>query len=334
MDANNIALEILGTGTHTPGTRVVSEEIDRRLGKRPGWIRDRTGVDVRSFVAAGEDVITMGATAARAALLEAGVGARELDAIIAVGSLPHQAIPCSAVFLQRALGLGDRGIPAFDVNATCLGFLVALDLVAQCIATGRFRRVLLVASEVATAGLNLDDPATAGLFGDGAAAVVVGAARRSGPALLATHLETYAEGAEYCQVRAGGSGLHPRHDLDAFMAGTYFEMQGKATYRLAADRLPQFIDTLFSRAGVRPGDIDAWVPHQASGLAIAHLASMLAIPVERLVMTLATRGNQISASIPTALDAGRRDGRIRSGRLVALIGTGAGLSLGGAVLRI
>ena len=333
MPGSGIAFQVLGTGEYIPGRRVSSEEFDRRWGKPIGWTFERTGVAERAFVAEGEDVVAMGAAAARLALDSANIKDTELDAIIAVGSVPVQAIPCTAVFLQRALNLAGSGIPAFDVNATCLGFLAALDLVAQSIATGRYRTVLIVASELASAGLNWDDSSTAGLFGDGAAAVVVGVPRKDGAVLLASHLQTYSEGADFCQVRAGGTRLHPRQHPDQFLAGTFFEMSGRATYKLAAELLPGFLSTLLERSGVRAGDVDVWIPHQASGLAIGHLQAALSIPAGRLVLTLETHGNQISASLPVALHHGIASGRVRPGDVVALIGTGAGLSLGGAILR-
>lgn len=334
MSGTAVSLQILGSGEFAPATTVRSEAVDERLGRPPGWTERHTGVAARAVAMGGEDVLRMGVAASREALANARIEPNELDAVIAVGSVPMQAIPCTAVFFQRELGLGDHGIPAFDINATCLGFLVALDLVAQSIATGRFRRVLIVASELASAGVNPEDPLTAGLFGDGAGAIVIGPPEENGSSrLLATQLQTYSAGAEYCQVRAGGSRLHPRRNLQAFLDGTYFEMDGKPTYRLAAERYPAFIDSLFRKAGVRPDDIDVWVPHQASGKAIAHLADALSLRQDRLILTLPTRGNQISASIPVALHVGIRDGRIRPGCLVALVGSGAGLSFGGAILR-
>jgi 3-oxoacyl-[acyl-carrier-protein] synthase-3 len=333
-NARAIALEILGSGEHVPQRRVWSEDFDRRWGKSAGWTRRHTGVASRAFTGPDESVLTMGAAAARQALEDGGLDGSTLDAIVAVGSVPAQAIPCTAAMLQRELGLADTGIPAFDVNATCLGFVVALDLVAQGIATGRFDRVLIVASEVASAGLNWNDTETAGLFGDGAGAVIVGATRNERAALLATHLQTYSAGAELCVVRAGGTLLHPRtKPAEEFLAGTYFEMRGRKTYRFAAEILPRFLETLCARAGIAAADIDAWVPHQASGLAISHLQSALGLRDEKFVLTLDTHGNQISASLPIALHRGRTQGRVGSGRLVALLGTGAGLSFGGAILR-
>jgi 3-oxoacyl-[acyl-carrier-protein] synthase III len=190
-----------------------------------------------------------------------------------------------------------------------------------------------VASEVASAGLNWDDPSTAGLFGDGAAAVIVAAAQRPGAALLASNLQTYSEGVEYCQVRACGTRLHPRLHPETYLAGTYFEMRGRQTYKLAAELLPAFLRTLLARAQLEIDEVDIWIPHQASGLAISHLKSALRLEAAQIMLTLETHGNQISASLPIALHRAISDQRIRAGGAVALIGTGAGLSMGGAILR-
>ncbi|MFM2289166.1 MAG: hypothetical protein RL684_2309 [Pseudomonadota bacterium] len=330
---NRVALQLLGSGEYIPGLRVDSSEFDRRWGKPAGWTQDQTGVVTRAFIAPGEDVVTMGAAAARAALGDAQVDPGSLDAIIAVGSVPAQAIPCTAAFVHRELGLGSSGVAAFDVNATCLGFLAALDMVAQGIATGRYRRVLLVASEVASAGLNWDDPATAGLFGDGAGAVVLGTPVRSGPVLRATRLQTFSEGAEHCQIRAYGTRTNFRDYPEAFQRGSQFEMNGRETYRLAASVLPGFLDELLADAGISASEVDVWIAHQASGGALKHLQRHLGLPEQRFAMILQDHGNQISASLPLALHHARRSGLAKPGNILALVGTGAGLSVGGAVLE-
>ena len=332
MRARDIPLQVLGSGEYVPSTRTSSDELDRRWGKPLGWTERHTGVASRAYAATGENVVSMGAAAARDALAAAHMEARELDAIVCVGSVPHQAIPCTGAFLQRALGLEHSGIPAFDVNATCLGFLVGLDLIAQSIATGRYRTALLVASESVSLGLHGEDRSTAALFGDGAAAVVVGAPRREGALLLASHLQTFSTGLECCQIRAGGSGLSPRENMNEYLAATAFEMQGRQTYKLAAQLLPQFLATLLDRARVEAPAVDVWIPHQASARAIEHLQNVLELPTERFVMTLDTCGNQVSASLPIALHRGITTGKIQPGHTVALVGSGAGLAFGGAVL--
>jgi 3-oxoacyl-[acyl-carrier-protein] synthase-3 len=328
-----IGLEVLGSGEYVPSERVESAALDRRWGRRDGWTFEHTGVESRAFASADEDVVSMGAAAARLALDDAGLFATQIDALIAVGSVPAQAIPCTAAFIHRALGVADSGVAAFDINATCLGFLAALDLVASAIGTGRYRHVMIVASEMASAGLNMEDGAIAGLFGDGAGAIVLGAPRREGR-LLASNLRTFSSGVEHCQVRAGGTRLHPRHrPAEEHLAGTFFEMNGPTTYRLAASVLPAFLDDLLAKAGISVGDVDTWIAHQASGKALSHLEKHLGLPPERFVRTLSTHGNQISASLPITLHHARRAGRLVPGSVSVLIGTGAGLSVGGAVLR-
>jgi 3-oxoacyl-[acyl-carrier-protein] synthase III len=327
-----IALAILGTGEYAPAHRMSSASLDERLGKTPGWSERHTGVAERGVAGADETVITMGAAASRRAVEKAGMSVSDLDAIIAVGSIPAQAIPCTAVLLQRELGLGNSGVAAFDINATCLGFLAALDVVSAAIHIGRFRRVLIVASEKPSCCLDWKDAGTSALFGDGAGAAVIGAAG-PGRELLATHFQTFSEAADLCRVRAGGTLLHPAADLDAFLGGTTFEMSGPPLYRMAAQVMPGFLAQLLEQAGVTADGIDVWVPHQASGKGQQHMQAALGLPAQRFAHTLSTHGNQVAASLPVALHRSISSGQIQRGMTLALIGTGAGLSLGGAILR-
>lgn len=329
-----IPLRITGTGEYLPSRLVKSEEFDARWAKSVGWTRRQVGIDYRRYAAADEPASLMAARAAENALRRAGLRADQLDCVISACSVMEQAIPCTAVLVQRRLGLAGSGIPAFDINATCLSFVVALDLVAAAIAIGRYRRVLIVSSEVASAGLDWDDQETAPLFGDGAVAVVVEACpAEEGSQFIAAHMETYSEGAELCRVRAGGTRLRMADGLEAFKEGAHFEMSGRATYRLAAQHLPRFMDRLLSRSGVAVGDLRKLVPHQASAKALRHLEVALGLRTDMLVRVLETRGNQMAASIPIALHEAIERGEIVRGDLIALIGSGAGLSFGGAVLR-
>lgn len=329
-----ISLRILGTGEHVPATRIESLALDQRWAKAPGWTLRHAGIERRYYAAEHETTSSMGAMAARAALTAAGMEASELDCIVSACSVMEQAIPCTGALIQRQLGLGESGIPAFDINATCLSFVAALDLLSHAIAMGRYRRVLIVSSEIASAGLRADDPETAMLFGDGAAAVVLGGADTAdGAELLGAHFETFSAGAELCQVRSGGTRIRPRSDMAAFLRGACFEMQGRATYRMAAQRLPKFLDRLFERAQVKLAGLRCIVPHQASAKGLAHLENALKLPSDMLVKVLATRGNQMAASIPVTLHHAITSGRVQRGDLMALVGSGAGLSFGGAILR-
>ncbi|GAB3022767.1 3-oxoacyl-[acyl-carrier-protein] synthase III C-terminal domain-containing protein [Oleiagrimonas citrea] len=328
-----MSVQILGTGEHVPRRCVSSSELDARWNKPSGWTQRHAGITRRYYADAGETTSGMAAQAAEAALRAAGLAPDQLDCIVSACSVMEQAIPCSAALIQRQLGLGESGIPAFDINATCLSFLAALDTLSMAVDAGRYRRVLIVSSEIASAGLPEDDAETSMLFGDGAGAVVIGACAGEGPGrILGTHFETYGVGAELCQVRAGGTRIRPREDMQAFLDGACFQMRGRQTYRMAAQRLPAFIARLFERAGVSLEGIDRIIPHQASAKALTHLQALLKLPTDHLVRTLGERGNQMAASIPVALHHAVTTGRVKRGDTIALIGSGAGLSFGGAVL--
>jgi 3-oxoacyl-[acyl-carrier-protein] synthase III len=329
-----IALHILGTGEYIPSVQVMSAEFDARYQKPEGWTQKYIGIDSRHYANADETSSMMAARAAQDALAKAGLRADQLDCVVSACSVMELTIPCNAALIHQRLGLAGSGIPAFDINATCLSFVTALDLMASAIAMGRYRHVLIVSSEIASCGLNWQDEDTAPLFGDGAAAVVIGpCAENEGSQFIAAHMETYSEGAEFCQVRSGGTRMRLNDDIEAFKQGAHFEMSGLATYRLAAKHLPGYMQRLFAKTGRSVNDIKKLIPHQASAKALAHLQIALKLPADVMVRVLATRGNQLAASIPVALHHAITNNEIERGDLIALVGSGAGLSFGGAVLR-
>ena len=302
------------------------------------------GVARRRVAAPDESASSLGAEAARAALDAAGLSADRIGCLVSACGVMERALPCQAALIQRALGLGGSGIRCFDVNASCLSFLAALDVASSAIVLGRHRTVLIVSAEVPSVGIDPADPATADLFGDGAAAVLLGrspppagsngADAAHGSALLALELATYADHADACTLPGGGTGNRLGDvGLDAYLARTRFRMDGRALYRAVARRFPGFVERLLARAGVGLDEIRLVVPHQASGPALEHLRHRLRLPPERVVTTLAEHGNLVAASLPHALHVAIASKRLHRGQLALLLGTGAGVCLGGAVLR-
>lgn len=200
------------------------------------------------------------------------------------------------------------------------------------VAAGTYRHVLLVASEVASAGLNWSHKESAGLFGDGAAAVVISRTESTDSShIICSGMKTYSEGAELSQIRGGGTKIHPRNTntIEPFL----FEMNGKAIYKLTSKLLPNFVDTLLSSASFKMSDFDLVITHQASEMAMRLMAKKLRITNEQLVNILPSHGNMIAASIPLALHEAIIQKRIKRGDQVLLLGTSAGLSLGGMILE-
>ena len=327
----HLPLRLDGTGTAVPATRLLSSEIDARLGRKEGWLYRRTGVFSR-FVLDREDQVDLAVTASQRALESAGVAANQIDLILFAAAVPYQSIPSTAPLVQGRLGISDGACAAFDINSTCLSFLSAVDLLSSFFATGRYRRGLIVASEVASRGLPWDDdPTTAGLFGDGAAAAVCSPGDGSS-ALVAASMETHATAYDACRLGSGGTRYDFHRAPEEFARHSLFEMQGDTLFKTTVKHFPGFVDRLLAQAGWRHEDVDVVVPHQASPGALAHLARRSGFRPDVVVDISRDYGNQVAASIPTALDTAVKAGRVTPGTRMLMLGTSAGVSFGGAAL--
>jgi 3-oxoacyl-[acyl-carrier-protein] synthase-3 len=326
-----LPVKIAGLGSYLPERVVTSAELERELGLAPGWVARTAGVLERRR-ATHETAAGMAAAAGRRALQAAGMAPADLDLIIAAASAPQQAIPCTAALVQRELDAPDGASACFDVNATCLSFLAALQTAAHLVAAGAYRAALVVSSEIAGPSLNPREPESAVLFGDGAAAAVIVPTPAGEPsALVGAQFATFSSGADLTTIRGGGTLRHP-NDPATTPEDNMFHMSGTAVYKKAARLVGPFLQNLLGRVGWEQGAIDTVVPHQASGHAVALLTGRYGFRPEQVASNLAERGNCIAASIPLALAEAVAAGRIARGQRILLLGTGAGLSIGAAGL--
>ncbi|KAF1053426.1 MAG: Acetoacetyl CoA synthase NphT7 [Stenotrophomonas maltophilia] len=322
---------IAGSGTYLPSRIVEASELDQLTGASAGSTRQRFGVERRHYAGPDETSSKMAAAAARAALAEADWDGAQLDVIIAACGVMEQPLPSTAVLVQRELGLGRSGIPAFDINASCLSFLQALDRVLAGFALGQWQRALIVCADIASAVLDYSHPEAAVLFGDGAAAIALQA---GGPhSCLAQRFRTYGESADICRLDAGGTRLRPQDDLPGFLRSAKFHMDGPAVFRATSRRFPAFITELLHAANVTPQALSCILPHQASGTALEHLKRSLDGGHAKTVDLFAEVGNLIATSLPFTLHVARQRGLLNSGEQTLLVGSSAGISLGGAVIR-
>jgi len=327
-------MNIAGFGAYAPREQRPSEALDGVFGQPPGWTRSQFGIASRGVAGPDETTSMMGAEAARRALDDAGWKAEDLDVIIGACAVMEQPIPGTSILIQDALGLGKSGVWAFDVNQTCLSFVTALDVAAMGFATGRFRRALIVSSDIASAGLDWANPPSAAIFGDGAAAVCIEAADDpNGPGLLARGFETYGEGKDLATLRSGGTHIRIDHGLDALTEGAKFHMDAFGIFKAAARALPRLIDRALGEAGLTRETVDLVVCHQASAPGVEHVRRLMGGDPDRVIDIFATRGNQIAASLPTVLAEAKARGLIRPGGTVLLLGTAAGISAAAMVLR-
>jgi 3-oxoacyl-[acyl-carrier-protein] synthase-3 len=319
---------ITGTGSHLPPRRVTNDDLARELGARgietsDQWIVERTGIRARHFADPGVVCSDLALPAARAALAAAGRQTEEVDLIIVATSTPDMVFPSTATLLQAKMGV-TNGSPAFDVQAVCSGFIYALTVADALIRTGSAKCALVIGAEVFSRILDFDDRTTCVLFGDGAGAVVLEASNE--PGLLGTEL--HADG------RHAGILCTPGTVAGGKVIGDpTLKMDGQAVFKLAVGVLEDVARSVLAKAGKTEADIDFLIPHQANIRIMQGTAKKLKLGADKLIVTVDEHGNTSAASIPLALDAAVRDGRIRRGHKLMLEGVGGGFTWGAALLE-
>jgi 3-oxoacyl-[acyl-carrier-protein] synthase-3 len=306
---------ITGLGHYVPERVVPNADIAERIGVDDEWITRRTGIRSRRWAADGETLADMAVAAGTRALADAGVDAAAIDLVLVATMTADQVCPNAAPVVADALGAHAAG--AIDVGAACTGWLAGLRLAAGQVESGRADRVLLIGADRLSSLLNLDDQATASLFGDGAGAVVISATDGGGigPIVLAS------DGSLGDRITAG------------YGADRALKMDGHSTYQVAVKRLTECTVEACERAGVELDDIDLFVYHQANGRIIRAVGQRLELPEEKVADYVAGMANTSAASIPLALGLLRQDGRLRIGQRVLVAAIGGGFTWGAGVVE-
>ena len=314
-----------GAGAALPSRVVANAEIEDRLGVERGWI-ERTGIRERRVLDAGESLVDLAERATRDALAAARLATSDVDAVVVATASSAYRFPSLACLLHERLSLARA--PAFDVAAACAGFPYALAIADQGVRAGDYERVVVVGADCLSAFVDPLDRATAPLFGDGAGAVVLEAdadARPEARGILACRLR--ALGAMWpiltAPIGAGGdAGEHP-----------WMRMDGPEVFRVAVEHLVDLTREVLAAAGATADDVALFVPHQANLRIIRMMLQLLHIDESRAYVNLSRYGNTSAASIPMALDIAVRDGRIKTGDHVMLVGVGGGFTWGSVFLR-
>ncbi len=324
-------VEILGTGAGLGEKVVTNDDIAEVVNTNDEWIASRTGIRERRVVAEGQTTLSMALTASREALDEAGLSATDLDMIIFATLTPDHQLPCTACELQHALGA--RQIPAFDLNAACSGFVFSVITAAQFIGCGTADRVLVIGSESLSTITDMQDRSTCILFGDAAAAAVMGRSESGQRGIISCFWGSDGSGGKLIWIPAGGA-KEPASTRTVNERLHFLRMRGREVYKFAVTRMQELIKETVADAGIAISDISMVVPHQ-SNLRIIELACRkLGIPQSSVVVNIDRYGNTSAASVPLALHEARRAGRIQSGDLVLLIAFGGGLTWASALMRV
>lgn len=327
----NIYSKIIGTGSYLPPKRVTNDELAAQLAEKgietsDEWIVSRSGISARHYAESDVQSSDLAVEAAKRALEAAKLAANDIDLIILATSTPDHfgGFPSTACVVQRKLGI-NNGCAAMDVQAVCSGFVYALSVADSFIKSGAHKNVLIIGAEVFSRILNFEDRTTCVLFGDGAGAVVLSAS--SEPGILATKLHADGSHADILCVPGNVSG-------GAVDGSAFLYMDGQAVFKLAVSVLDKVANEVLKIADMEATQVDWLIPHQANIRIMQGTARKMGLPLEKMVVTVDQHGNTSAASIPLALDAARRDGRIKSGQVIMMEGVGGGFTWGAALVRM
>lgn len=317
---------VVGTGSYLPERILTNAELAATVDTTDEWIVERTGIRERHIAADGELTSDLGVAAARRALAAAGLGPDDVDLIVVATATPDQTFPACATVIQHKLGMV-HGV-AFDVAAVCSGFLYALSVADAMLVTGAANTALVIGAETFSRLLDWNDRGTCVLFGDGAGAVVLRAEDASGTSadrgILASKLHSDGRFNDLLYVDGGPGSTGTVGKL---------RMKGREVFRHAVTNLAAVMTETLAAAGLAASDVAWVVPHQANLRILEGTAKKLGLPIERVIVTVDAHANTSAASVPLALDAAVRDGRIKRGDLLILEAMGGGFTWGAAAVR-
>lgn len=320
---------ITGWGKYLPRVVLTNDDLTHVVDTSDEWIVEHTGIRQRHIATGNETVVSMSAEAAREALATADRSPEDLDLIIVSTSSPDRQLPGAAPMLQARLGATNAA--AFDMRSGCSGFIYALSIARQFIASGTYRCVLVVGAEIVSRNLDWSDRRTCVLFGDGAGAAVLEARDIPG-GLVFTALGTQGQDYDALTAKTGGS-EYPMCPVSVERKWNTIELDGRRTATFAVRTLLRRANQAVAGAGLTWDDIDLFIPHQANIRLIEMASDKLGVPMERIFVNVDRYANMSTASIPVALAEAAQQGRIQDGQHVLLLAFGAGLAWGTAIIR-
>lgn len=323
-------VQILSIGMAVPETVITNDDLTKILDTSDEWISTRTGIKQRHIANGDENSTLFGIEAAKDALQKAGVQGEEVDTIIVASSNPFNIYPSTGCAIQEAIGA--KNAIAFDVTAACTGMLYALEIGRSFIATGKYKNVLLVATDTNTKFLDWTDRTSCVLFGDGAGSMLITKAKDGVDDIIALNVNADGTMGKHITMNLVGDNCPL---VDPAAAGQQkITMNGKEVYKFVMHTMPESIMKCLEDAGLEPKDIDYLVPHQANLRIIEGLQSRLEFTNDKVVVNIDKYGNTSAASVPIALCEAIKSGKIKTPSKAILCAFGAGMAWGSAVVRL
>lgn len=330
--ASTPSAAILGLGSYAPARRMPNQEFEKLIDTTDEWITTRTGIRSRRVAAPGENTSDQSVQAAKRAIADAGLTPQDLDLILVATSTPDYPFPSTACIVQEKLGLGEKKVPAYDIQAACTGFMYGLSTATAYVRSGMAKNVLMIGAETLSRIMDYQDRSVCILFGDGAGAVVVGKDNGKSPIIQDVRMGADGRGAQDIIMHGGGC-VNPasKSTLDERMH--YMRVNGREVFRFAVTIVVDMLKEAMETHNLKASDIGMIIPHQANIRILESASERLGLPMELFATNLAEYGNTSAASIPLAWDEVRAAGKIPAGKPIILLAFGGGVTWSWAVLK-
>lgn len=319
---------ISGLGYYIPEKTLTNFDLEKMVETSDEWIKTRTGISERHVAEKGTRSSDLGTKAALQAIKNAGITAQEIDLVIVATITPDMFFPSTACAIQNNIG---AQCGAFDIAAACSGFPYAVAIAEGFIATGNYKNILVVGSEVLSGFIDWKDRSTCVLFGDGAGAAVITRAD-DGHGIVASLLGSDGSQGDILQIPGGGSAFPPCKEN--FENGLNFlKMSGSDVFKVAVRTMEVAVNDVLTKSGMTMDDVDWLIPHQANIRILTAVADRLKIPHEKVVLNVEKYGNMSSASTVVALAEAVQDGRVKKGDNIVLVAFGGGLTWASTLIK-
>ncbi len=317
-------------GAYVPEKILTNEDLSKMVDTSDEWITKRTGIKERHIASDDQFTSDLGVEAAKKALERSGLEKDAIDMVVCATISPdYFCMPSTATVIATKLGI--KGATAFDISAACTGFVYALSIAKAFVESGMKKNVLIVGAEKLSAITDYTDRGTCILFGDGAGAAVISATEDKSEAIVDVHTGADGEYADLLMTPNGGSGS--AHDaLDGEVAGTYMQMKGNETFKVAVKTLTKDVKDILEHNNIKSEDIEHFIPHQANYRIIKAVGDALKMTEDQVVLTVHKYGNTSGASIPMAINDLYEAGELKAGEMMLLDAFGGGLTWGSALV--
>ena len=321
---------IASLATYVPPRVLTNADLEKLVDTNNDWIMQRVGIRERHIAGPGVATSDLGKEAALAAIARAGITPEDIGVIITGTVTPDMMFPSTACLIQHKIGAHHAW--GFDLSAACSAFTYSLTTASQLVATGAHEHALVVGADVMSSIIDYKDRVTCVLFGDGAGAVVVSAAKEGEGSILDFEHEIDGSGGDALFMPAGGSLRPPSHEtVDQRMH--YVKQDGRAVFKFAVRKTEEIARRILSRNGLKPSDLDLFISHQANRRIIESATEKLGLGPDKTLINIEKFGNTTAATIPLALNDAVCSGRLKKGDLVLLASVGAGFTVGAVLLR-